>query len=87
MDEGRKHYWIFGIVGVIMIGIVYIWLAYFSNLVSDGGGVASVDKNIGDFSFFRSFKSGLAIVYGFFADKISGLIETIGGSREVIIQS
>lgn len=59
-DEATKRRWTIGITAVVMLVVIYVWLAYFNNLVvgfsesQPGGGTDFLSALKGGTSFFSS---------------------------------
>ena len=70
-----------------MVGVVYVWLAYFNNLVA---GLEAPPREIGqgesNFSFLETLKKGAAVIYDVFSEKLLGLGKILEKPREYIIQ-
>jgi len=86
-DEGTKRRWMIASTVIIMAVVIYIWLAYFNNLIasfSQPQPVASADG--AGFGFWSSLKSGAALLYSGSADKLRAFGEILKAPREYIVQ-
>lgn len=65
VDEGVRRKWLLIITSAVMLGVVYVWLVYFGNIVAEFGQQPGVEesKPTGGFSFFETMKNGAAIVF------------------------
>ena len=86
-DEGIKRRWLIGLTAIAMVGVVYVWLAYFNNLVVGFNEPSQeiVEKET-SFSFLTTLKRGAAVIYDVFSEKLSGLGKILEKPREYIIQ-
>ena len=86
-DEGTKRRWLVGITAVVMVGVVYVWLAYFNNLVV---GLNAPPQEISQlktgFSFLETLKKGAAVIYDVFSEKLQVFAKILEKPREYIIQ-
>ena len=86
----RKRIWMILFTTVVMMVVIYVWLAYFNNLV------ASLSRPVAartpemesrdDFSFGQTMKNGVAAVYSFLRDKLEGLIGILETPKEYLIE-
>lgn len=78
-DNETKRRWMVGAVIVFMIIVVYLWLAYFNNIVASSNTVPSVaGETRTSFSFLDTMRRGTAVV----SDSLKGLF---GKSKEIVI--
>ena len=83
--ESTKRGWMIASTIIVMVVVVYVWLAYFNNLVGSFSEPEPTAAPGGDFTFWRSMKNGAAIVYGTFVDKIRALGEILKAPREYMV--
>lgn len=86
----RKRIWMILFTAVVMMAVIYVWLAYFNNLVTSLSRPAiartpEIESRDG-FSFGQTMKNGAAAIYSFLADKLKGLIGVLETPREYIIK-
>ena len=86
-DEGTKKRWLIGLTAIVMVGVVYVWLAYFNNLVVgfQAPGAETSEQAAG-FSFLETLKRGAAVIYGVFSEKLQVFAKILEKPREYIIQ-
>lgn len=88
-DETIKRRWMFALTAVAMVVVVFVWLAYFNNLVSGGftepDFAAAEPAESNSFTFFETFKSGLAFAYRTFFGLLHGFGAILSEPREYII--
>ncbi|MBU6500497.1 MAG: hypothetical protein KGJ89_01555 [Patescibacteria group bacterium] len=95
-DESTKRRWIIICTIVIMVVILYVWLAYFNNLMAS---VSNQGENIADTSgspaaartssgstFLQSVKNSPAFIYNIFTNSISFLGGILQSPREYIVK-
>ncbi len=70
---------------VIMIVVVYVWLAYFNNLVGSFNQPEPASTPGGGFTFWQSMKNGVAIIYETFSEKIRSFGQILETPREYIV--
>lgn len=91
-DEATKKRWMVLTVAVIMALVIYVWLAYFNNLIAgfSSGQAQSVASSAAEpassGSFLETAKNGLASLYQIFSDKIHSLGQVLQSPREYIIK-
>jgi len=61
-DAGKKKRWMVATTLVVMIFVVFAWLAYFNNLVTDAGRVKTEPTKNSGFSFLGTVSNGAAAV-------------------------
>lgn len=88
LDEATKRRWMFILSGIAMVVVVFVWLAYFNNLVSGFGEseiaiAESVEAE--SFPFFETAGSALAATYRAFWGLLRGFGEVLNEPREYII--
>ena len=88
-DEDTKRRWMVILTIVAMVIVIYVWLAYFNNLIA---GLSAPPQEIAadapeskGFTFWHSTKNGLGLVYNGFIGKLRWLGEVLGEPREYII--
>ncbi|TSC81703.1 MAG: hypothetical protein G01um101420_900 [Parcubacteria group bacterium Gr01-1014_20] len=63
-DEGRKRKWLLISTTILVIGVGYLWLGYFNNLIGKFSGTqVQTAESVGGFSFVETMKAGLATIY------------------------
>ena len=86
-DEKTKRRWLIGLTAIAMVGVVYVWLAYFNNLVAGfNAPPPEISQREASFSFLATLKKGAAVIYDVFSEKLSGLGKILEKPREYIIQ-
>lgn len=86
LDESSKTKIIYVSTACIMAVIIYVWLAYFNNLISGiARGETSAPKEE-DFSFWNSVSNGTAMLYNNFWNSAQGLGKILQTPREYIVQ-
>lgn len=85
-DESTKRRWMFIITAIVMVIVIYLWLAYFNNLIV---GFAQPQlqelQESSEFTFWQTMKNGTAILYQGSIDKIRDFGEILQTPREYII--
>jgi len=92
-DE-KKKFWMILFTSIVMVILVFLWLAYFNNLVaslSRPSNIAQVQDNgtvakSQDFSFAETVKNSTAIVSSFLRDRVNDLIKFFEKPKEYIIK-
>lgn len=86
-DERTKRRWLVGLTAVVMVGVIYVWLAYFNNLVA-GFEEPSPELNQREegFTFLETLKKGAAVIYDAFSQRLQGLGAILEKPKEYIIQ-
>lgn len=84
-DEGNKRRWMFILSSISMVIVVFVWLAYFNNLISDFSRQQPQETKNGGFTFSQTMKNGAAIVYETIAGWMKNFGEILGAPREYII--
>lgn len=73
---------------IAMIIVIYVWLAYFNNLIANLSApeheLAAEDPT-SSFGFWQSTKNGLGLIYNGFIGKLRWLGDVLGEPREYII--
>jgi ABC-type uncharacterized transport system permease subunit len=91
-DEGTKLRWLVGLSLIVMVGVVYVWLAYFNGLIVGISYTASGEHQQPEqaqgtnMTFFTTMKNGTAIIYNFFDDKIQSLGKILESPRDYIVK-
>ncbi len=87
-DEDVKRRWLVVSTIVVMIVVIYVWLAYFNSLIASFSEprLAEIPTGGAGFSFWLSLKSGAALLYNSFVDKLHVFAEILKAPREYIIQ-
>lgn len=91
-DEGTKLRWLIGLSLIVMVAVVYVWLAYFNGLIAGislnttepHSQPASAHGNNTD--FFTTMKNGTAIIYNFFDDKLQSFGKILEAPRDYIVK-
>ena len=88
-DEDVKRRWMVILTVIAMVIVIYVWLAYFNNLIADLSRPPEQEFAAGEstsgFTFWQSAKNGLGLVYNGFIGKLRWLGEVLGEPREYII--
>ena len=90
----QKKIWMIIFTSAAMVVVIFLWLAYFNNLVaslSRPSNIAQSQDNGAeaksqDFSFTETMKNGTAIVFGFLGDRVNDLVKLFEKPKEYIIQ-
>lgn len=63
-DEDKKRKWLLVSTTILVIGVGYLWLGYFSNLIGKFSGTQiQTTERASGFSFLETMKAGLATIY------------------------
>ncbi len=63
-DENRKRRWLVISTTVLVIGVGFLWLGYFNNLVGKfSGSQVPTAERVDGFSFLETMKAGFATIY------------------------
>ncbi|MBI4087692.1 MAG: hypothetical protein HY434_02575 [Candidatus Liptonbacteria bacterium] len=84
-DESTKRRWMFVSTLVVMVAVVYVWFAYFNNLVGNVNTPEPREAPGGGFTFWQSMQNGVAILYETVAGKVRALGEILKAPREYIV--
>src|SRR3989344_8010064 len=84
-DEQTKRIWMFVLTVISMGVVIFVWLAYFNNLVSSFEQPVRVAEEPSGFTFWQTMKKGMNVVYGEFMNKLRFLGETLSAPKEYII--
>lgn len=88
-DEATKKRWLIVSAAVIMAIVIYVWLAYFNNLVagfSESGQPVQADSGgEGGVTFWQTMKNGLSVTFHGFTSGLHGLGNILQAPREYII--
>jgi hypothetical protein len=87
-DESTKTRWLVVLTIIIMAGVIYVWLAYFNNLVASFSQplpLGQVQASPG-ITFWDAAKNSVANLYGIFTDKLRALGNILQAPREYIIK-
>ena len=90
----KKKFWMILFTSIAMVVVIYLWLAYFNNLVASLSRPSTlaqaqdkaVETKSQDFSFTETMKNGTAIVFGFFGDRANDLVKLFEKPKEYIIK-
>ena len=86
-DERIKRRWLIGLTAIVMVGVVYVWLAYFNNLVAGfQAPPPEISQPEAGFSFLDTLKKGAAVIYDVFSEKLQVFAKILEKPREYIIQ-
>ncbi len=87
VEERVKRRWIIWSSTIIMLLVVYFWLAYFNNLVATFSSAppTAQEGKIG-FSFAQTMKNGTAILYEAMIHKATALGRFIAAPQNITIQ-
>ncbi|RJQ28637.1 hypothetical protein C4571_03135 [Candidatus Parcubacteria bacterium] len=85
-DEPTKRKWVVVFSTIAMALVVYVWLAYFNNLIGNSVAPASNEPVQEEPTFFDAVRRGSAILYEGFKGKIQDLGGILKAPREYIIQ-
>lgn len=90
-DERRKKRWLIGSTVVIMVIVIYVWLAYFNYLFADlkiAGPAPEVTpaSEQSNSSFWQTMKNGVAVIYRDVIGKINEWKQTIATPKDYIIK-
>ena len=89
--ESTKRRWMVVITAVIMVAVIYVWLAYFNSLIAGGfSRTVSLEQQnppvAGGVSFWQTLKNGMANLYEIFTGKLHALGNVLNAPREYIIK-
>lgn len=87
-DEATKRRWMIFSTIVIMAVVVYVWAAYFNNLVAGFSQAQPTEPPVssaGGFTFWATLKNGTAVLYQAFMGKLHALGDVLNAPREYII--
>lgn len=84
-SEATKRKWMFATTLVIMVLVIYVWLAYFNNLVGGFNQSETATAPQGSFTFWQSMKNGTAVIYQTFNDKLHAFGQILASPREYIV--
>ena len=86
-DERIKRRWLVGLTAIVMVGVVYVWLAYFNNLVAGLNAPGTeTGEQVAGFSFLETLKRGTAVIYDVFSEKLHVFAKILEKPKEYIIQ-
>lgn len=89
-DENTKMRWIIIITAVIMVIVVYIWLAYFNNLFATASAPVATESNNQEKSAGQNpltfLQQRAGALYSIFIDKIQVLGNILKTPREYIVK-
>lgn len=83
-DESTKRRWMFGSTVIVMVIVVYVWLAYFNNLVGSFNEQQPAAPEAG-FTFWQTMKGGMAVIYQTFVRELEALGMILKAPREYIV--
>ena len=84
-DESRKRRWMFGGTVVAMVIVVYVWFAYFNNLVGNFNEPQLAAAPESGFTFLHSIENGMSIISGSFVGEIKNIGGMLRSPKEYII--
>lgn len=98
--EPTKWRWIIAIAAVVMVAVIYVWLAYFNNLITAGfskstapyasSGQVSAESppgaGAGSTSFLQTLKNATANLYNVFGGALHALGNILNSPREYIVK-
>lgn len=86
-EEGVKRRWLAGITAVVMVGIVYLWLAYFNTLIAAPSGTAPepAGGKESNFSAWQTVRQGGAASAVFAGDLARSLWSAVLGGKKYVI--
>jgi hypothetical protein len=98
--EPTKRRWIMAITAVVMVAVIYVWLAYFNSLITAGfsqPAIPSVNSGqvpaepapsagVGSASFWQKLKNATANLYNVFGGALHNLGNILDAPREYIIK-
>lgn len=88
-DEDIKRRWMIGATIVIMVIVVYIWMAYFNTLISgfSPSQVSVSDQTAaGSHGFWFTMKNGMSTIYNMFMSAAGGFGKILNAPREYIVK-
>lgn len=85
-DDRTKKRWMIIFTVISMIVVIYVWLAYFNNLISGFSSSGREEAQDDGFTFWQAIRGGGAIIYGGFTEKARGLGDVLNAPREYIIE-
>ncbi len=88
-DEGTKRRWMIVATIIIMVVVIYIWAAYFNNLVAGFSQVQPTGPAVPagtDFTFWATVRNGTAVLYRAFTHKLQALGGILNAPREYIVK-
>ncbi len=99
--EPVKRRWLISLTAVLMVVVIYVWLAYFNNLIIAGFSQPAVPSSAepgqipeqpnpmvaGDsVSLWQTLRNSAANLYGIFTEKLRALGDILNAPREYIIK-
>src|SRR5437870_5435072 len=84
-DEATKRRFVFICTAIAMIVVVYVWFAYFNNMIASQNAPQPVAETSG-FTFWQTMKGGMAVIYRAFWAKLNDLSNILQSPREYIIK-
>ncbi|HUZ92651.1 MAG TPA: hypothetical protein VNG29_01490 [Candidatus Paceibacterota bacterium] len=100
LPDAQKHRVMIVATAVVMVAIVYVWLAYFNGLVSGfsnqatdvpavaapaAAGSPGAGATAGGFTFLQTMRSGAAILWNAFDGKLHALGSVLGAPKEYMV--
>jgi hypothetical protein len=85
-DEAKKRRWMIASTVIVMVIVIYVWLAYFNNLIagmSEPRQVSAAPAD--DRSLWQIAEGNLSSLGGSLLDKARGLSQILQAPREYII--
>src|ERR1700690_1254962 len=87
-DEATKRRWMILSTIIIMVMVIYVWMAYFNNLVAGFSQAQqpSAGSSAGGFTFWQTMKNGTAILYRGLSGAFHSLGNILNSPREFIVK-
>ena len=87
-DEAAKRRWMLLSTITIMIIVIYVWMAYFNNLVAGFSQTqqAPASPTAGGFTFWQTMRNGTAILYRELTGAFHSLGNILNSPREYIVK-
>ncbi len=86
-DNAVKRRWLVVFSAIAMVFVVFIWTKYFNSLVAPIGAPQPTEQGPGEgFTFWQTFKSGLAIISQSLGGLLHSLINIFREPKDYIIQ-
>ncbi len=87
-DEAVKRRWLIVFSAAAMCVVIFVWLSYFSALVSSPGATARVveDQGSQNVGFWDTMKAGAGVLFGALKSAVSHVGEILAAPRSYIIK-